>query len=115
MARKKPVVLSSGLRFDGVGEAKEHFKAVLNGTPIGSPVESSELPNVLALYADYCVASPGYTLDQKPINAYRRQNNDERPGGVHAVTTCFYVHFDDGTELDFSYGKAVSAVANHPL
>ncbi|MEP1613342.1 MAG: hypothetical protein ABJL72_15640 [Roseobacter sp.] len=73
MARKKPVVLSSGLRFDGVGEANEHFRAFLNGTPIGSLVVSSELPNVLALYAGYCVASPGYTLDKKPIIAYRTE------------------------------------------
>ncbi|WP_074962589.1 DUF3223 domain-containing protein [Jannaschia rubra] len=99
--------------FDGVGEAKEHFKAVLNGTAVGSPVEASELRNVLALYADYCVAAPGHEVDKTAVNAFRRQNNDERPGGIHAVTTCFYVHFEDGTESDFSYGKAVSAIASH--
>ena len=115
MARKKPVVLSSSINFDGVGEAKEHFKAILNGTPVGSSVSSKDLPHVLALYADYCVAVPGHTVAQRAVNAYRRQNNEERPGGVHAVTTCFYVHFEDGTETDFSYGKAVSAIANYSL
>lgn len=113
MARKRPVVLSSGLKFEGVGEAKEYFKALLNGTTVDSPVDARELPHVLALYADYCTAVPGHTVDQTAVNAYRRQNNEERPGGVHAVTTCFYVHFDNGTEMDFSYGKAVSAIANY--
>ncbi len=57
MARKKPVVLSSGLSFEGIGEAKEHFKVVLNSTPVGTSVASGDLPHVLALYADYCIAA----------------------------------------------------------
>ena len=74
---------------------------------------SSDLPHVLALYADYCIAAPGHEVDLKAVNVFRRQNNDERPGGFHAVTTCFYVQFEDGSEQDFSYGKAVSAIANY--
>ncbi len=49
MARKKPVVLSSGLSFEGIGEAKENFKVVLNNTPLDTSVASSDLPHVLAL------------------------------------------------------------------
>mgnify|MGYP001132520933 CR=1 FL=1 len=113
MARKKPVALSSGLNFEGVGEAKEHFKAILNGTIVGHAVSPNHISAVLALYRDYCIAVPGREVSHTPVNVFRRQNNEERPGGFHAVTTCFYVRFDNGQEVDFSYPKAVSAIANH--
>lgn len=112
MARKKPVALSSGVYFEGVGEAKEYFKNILNETPVGQSVSSQNLAEVLTLYRDYCIAAPGHEVQHTPVNVLRKQNNDERPGGFHAVTTCFYVQFDNGQEVDFSYIKAVSAIAN---
>lgn len=113
MARKKSVVLSSGLTFQGVGEAKEYFRNILNGTLVGQAVNSKHLSAILALYSDYCIAAPGHDVPHTPVNVFRRQNNDERPGGFYAVTTCFCVEFDNGEEVDFSYIKAVSAIANY--
>jgi len=112
MARKKPVSLSSGHSFEGVGEAKLHFKSILNDTRSDEAVDPSNLAAVLALYKDYCVAAPGHEVAHKSKNVFRRQNNDPRPDGSHAVTECFYVQFENDEEIAFSYGKAVSAIAN---
>lgn len=88
-------------------------EAILNGTLIGNAVSHSDLSDVLALYSDYCTAVTGHEGPHKPVDVIRRHNNEERSGGAYAVTTCFYVKFDNGTEVGFSYAKAVSAIANY--
>lgn len=113
MGKKKPVNLSSGLTFEAAGKANAYFKKVLNDTPLDQAVSPDNLSNVLALYKDYCNAVPGHDVPHKPINVFRRWNNDERPNGSYVTTSCFYVHFDNGVEKAFSYSKAVSAIANH--
>jgi hypothetical protein len=112
MGRKKPVKLRSGLTFEGVGEANEYFRTVLNSSDVDDCVAPKDLANAIDLYEGYCAAVLGYEVEGKPINVFCRNNNDERLGGTFAVTKCFYVRFDTEQEVPFSYGKAITAIAN---
>ena len=109
---KKPVLLNSDLKFESVGEAKQFYKDILNSTPANTEVDERYLEAVIALYVAYCKSSPGYDVDSLPTKIFCRPDATDRGFYRSVPTTCFYVRFENGEETDFSYIKAVQAVAN---
>ena len=106
MASAKPVQLSNGRTFAKAGDAREFFKAVLSDGVLNVRLVGVEHEMVDVLFRDYCRAT-NWTMPGNPVG-YRRDWNQAHG----SATRGFFVIYDNGTEDDFSYIKAVRAIAN---
>lgn len=102
----KPTLFSNGLKFDKAGDAQRHFQAILNDGDMQAPLTGAEHTAVDVLFRDYCAAT-GWPMLDEPVGYFR--------GWVRAEgrsTKGFHVRYANGNAHDFSYIKAVRAVAN---
>lgn len=104
----KPVELRNGLKFAKAGDANAFFKGILNNGDLKAYLTGEDVDVVDALFRDYCAAT-GWDLPGEPEGYFRDWNMAE-----DRATRSFYVEFVSGETDDFSYIKAVRAVANWP-
>jgi hypothetical protein len=102
----KPVQFSNGMKFDKAGDAREHFQAILNGGEMQSILSGAEHAAVDTLFRDYCAATE-WRMPDEPVGYFRDWVRAEGRS-----TKGFYVKYANGETDDFSYIKAVRAVAN---
>lgn len=102
----KPVTLSSGLSFDQAGNANAFYREILNNGELGAYLSGEAAAAVDALFKDYCAAT-NWQMPGQPEKYLRDWNMAEK-----RATRSFYVEYADGERDDFSYIKAVRAVAN---
>ena len=108
----KSVHLRSGLTFSKIKDAKEYFSEILKNTPKGTQVATEHFEQLNALFLDYCDAT-AYPVTSKPVGFSHKDNPVEISPGQFRTTSCYFVRFEDGSERDFSYIKAVSEIANY--
>lgn len=106
MGVAKPVRLRNGRNFPKAGEAEDFYKAILNTGDLRVALIGAEHEAVDALFHDYCAATE-WTMSSKPVEFYRDLNRSHE-----RTTKSFFVRFEDGEADDFSYIKAIKAVAN---
>lgn len=106
MGARKPVRLRNGQNFNKAGDAGVHFKAILNNGELRADLIGEEHSSVDALFRDYCAATD-WTMPDEPKRYFRDWNQAE-----DRTTKSFYVEYKGGATDDFSYVKAVRAVAN---
>lgn len=106
MGVAKPVHLRNGESFDKAGDAGDRFKAILNDGELRSDLVGEEHRSVDALFRDYCAAT-NWDMPGEPKRYFRDWNKAE-----DRTTKSFYVEYHGGETDDFSYVKAVRAVAN---
>lgn len=104
--RAKPVYLRNGLNFVKIEEADLYFKKTLNFGNLRDYLTGEEASAVDALYRDYCEAT-AWDMPGEPQKYFRDWNMTGK-----RATKSFYIHFSNGKQDDFSYIKAVRAVAN---
>ena len=106
MGVSKPLTLRSGQHFEKAGDAEFYFQQILNGGELRVCLIDDEHTAIDALFRDYCAATE-WTMPGVPLGYFRDINRvNER------ITKSFYVKYDRGEPDDFSYIKAVRAVAN---
>ena len=102
----KPVLFSNSMKFEKAGDAEAHFRAILNTGEMNTYLVGAERDAVDILFHDYCVATE-WKMPGEPEHYYRAWNRAEGRS-----TKGFFVEYDNGEVDDFSYIKAVRAVAN---
>jgi len=102
----KPTLFSNGMKFDKAGDAQRHFQAILNDGEMQTPLSDTEHTAVDALFRDYCAATE-WPMPDEPVGYFRDWVRAEGRS-----TKGFYVKYSNGEVDDFSYIKAVRAVAN---
>jgi hypothetical protein len=98
----KGIDLGPGLQFPSITAGREHYKPVLDATPIGQQIPPQHFNDVKILYEKYCERT-NWPLPSPPV-AFGAQLGQFN-------TKCFNVEFADGTKTSFSLEKALSAVA----
>lgn len=106
MGVRKPVLLRNGQNFDKAGDAWDHFKTILNNGELRVDLIGEEFRSIDALFRDYCAAT-NWVMPGDPKRYFRDWNQAE-----DRTTKSFYVEYEGGEKDDFSYVKAVRAVAN---
>lgn len=111
MGKAKPVNLPNGASWPKAGDATAHFQAMLaryqDNTRVTDLNDHSNLAALLEVYDS--VLPPGQpTKIGVGISHFERQREKEHPGG----SSCFFVIRIDGTSIDFSIHRAVTAAAN---
>lgn len=110
MAKAIPVYLRPGRSWSKKGDAAAHFKNMLGRYAIGERVvDEEDHADLLALLTAYDAALPD-GAPQKAGNgiAYFEKRVDQEHEGR---TKCFYVVRRDGTSDNFSYPRALDALA----
>lgn len=102
----KPVKLTNGLEFDQAGNANAFYREILNKGELGAYLSNDDAAAVDVLFRDYCAAT-NWQMPGQPERYLRDWNMAEK-----RATRSFYVEYADGERDDFSYIKAVRAVAN---
>lgn len=102
----KPVKLTNGLSFDKAGDANAFYREILNKGELGAYLGGEEAVAIDVLFKDYCSAT-NWQMPGQPEKYLRDWNMAE-----NRATRSFYVEYKDGARDDFSYLKAVRAVAN---
>ena len=102
----KPVELRNGLKFSKAGDAEEYFRRILNDEKLRDYLVGDERAAVDALFRDYCAATD-WKMPAEPEQYFRDWNK-----APERTTKSFFVEFDNGELNDFSFIKAVRAVAN---
>lgn len=102
----KPVNLSDGTHYPKAGDANEFYKGILNEGPLSVRLTGKEHDAVDVLFRGYCTVT-NWKMPGKPVGYHRDWNRAE-----DRTTKSFYVDYDNGEVDDFSYIKAVRAVAN---
>ena len=106
MGVSKPLTLRSGQHFEIAGDAELYFRQILNGGDVRVRLTDDEHIAVDALFRDYCAATE-WTMPGVPLEYFRDFNLVEE-----RTTKSFYVKYDRGEPDNFSYIKAVRAIAN---
>ena len=102
----KPVHLSNGMSFEKAGDAEAFFRAILNSGEMLTPISSEQREALNQLFNDYCSATE-WQMPAAPQEYFRDWNRAKERS-----TKSFFVRYDNGFVDDFSYIKAVRAVAN---
>jgi hypothetical protein len=101
----KKVDLSTGKSFKNIAEAKRHFSALLDATPLKAEISGGDLEDVTAVYRAYCDATD-WALPSAPVAFFPIHES-----GEGYTTRCFGVRLADGSTDRFSIQKALSAIA----
>lgn len=102
----KPTLFSNGMKFDKAGDAREYFQGILNNGEMQTLLRDVEHMDVDALFRDYCAATE-WQMPEEPTGYFRDWVRAEGRS-----TKGFHVRYASGKVDDFSYIKAVRAVAN---
>jgi hypothetical protein len=102
----KPTLFSNGMKFDKAGDAQMRFQAILNDGEMQTRLSGAEHTAVDVLFRDYCAATE-WPMPDEPVSYFRDWVRAEGRS-----TKGFYVEYANGKVDDFSYIKAVRAVAN---
>lgn len=106
MGVAKPVKLRNGRNFSKAGDAEDFYQAILNTGDLRVALIGAEHEAVDALFRDYCAATE-WAMPSEPVEFYRDLNRSHE-----RTTKSLFVRFEDGETDDFSYIKAIKAVAN---
>lgn len=107
---KKPVNLSNGMSFPQVSIAQSFFREILRSEAPGAAISVEDSLALETLYRDYCSAT-SWPITQE-ISGFSRGIETRKSVSSTIITSCFIVHFQDGTELPFSFKRACSAIAS---
>lgn len=102
----KPVELRNGLKFTKAGDAEAYFRQILHAGQLQAYLVSDEAMAVDALFRDYCEAT-SWEMPGEPEQYFRDWNK-----APDRTTKSFFVEYTSGATDDFSYIKAIRAVAN---
>jgi len=105
----KKVTIKSGVTFNTLTAAKEHFSIIREATEIGAPVAEPNRSDVLDVYHRYCAATNWQAEDAKDVTA--EWDNRKRSTGAYAQTKAFAVVTGSGATKVFSIDKALEAIA----
>ncbi len=97
----KPVTIA-GVRFATRGDAEKRCRQILNGGSINSRVEG---PDHMFVY-DLWLSRPDKLAKAggRKVVEFKRNYRDSKENW----TRCFWAVLEDGTEIDFSFKKAVT-------
>lgn len=99
-----------GVCWSKQGDATKHFKAMLGRYQIGQIITDSldhaDLAALVSIY-DHDLPAGATTKTGNGITHFTKNH----AGGPGFSTTCFYVHRNDGSKLDFSYIHAIRSAA----
>jgi len=102
----KSVSLSDGSKYPTIDEAKAAFKTILNAGPVTEALSDADARSVMVLHDDYCRATNWPVPNVARTGAKRSYSRAEG-----RTTTCFEVTFANGKTEQFSYIKALPAIA----
>lgn len=108
----KPIILSHRT-FIKKGDAEKHYldkskEVAANKTIVSNGELFIELKEIFERYCSYTkYAKPGAVI------AFTARNKTTEVNGRFITNICYYVHFDNDTEDDFSIKKALTEIANH--
>lgn len=109
MGRSIPVNLPNGRTWSKKGDAKAHFRAMLNRYPVWERVtdanDISDLSVLLTVYDANLL--PEQSKIGVGIDYFEKRPDQDHPG----ATACFFIVRTDGTSVDFSCYKALDVVA----
>jgi hypothetical protein len=101
----KPIDLGAGLRFPSISSAREHFKKILDDTPVEQRITGQQFDALKVLYEAYC-ANTDWATPSAPKAFFPKLEQQEG-----FTTKCFGVEFQDGSTDRFSLDKALTAAA----
>lgn len=109
MGRSIPVKLPNGKAWPKKGDAKEHFREMLNRYALWDQVtDTNDISDLTALLAAYDVnLPPEHSKSGVGIDHFEKRPDQEHGG----TTACFFVVRIDGTSVDFSVYKALDVAA----
>lgn len=100
----KPVQLQNGKHWPTQSAAKKHFQAILHGYGPGERItEESHIDDLDALLESYDAGWEGPKKKAKPISHFSIEHNRAEGRTSRSV----FIHYEDGSQDDFSLGKAV--------
>ena len=109
MGRSIPVVLLNGKNWSKKGDAKAHFREILNRYTVWDRVTNaddiSDLVAILTVYDENL--PPAQSKIGVGIDYFEKRPDQEHEGN----SACFFVVRTDGTSVDFSIHKALDATA----
>ena len=105
----KQVTVQSGIVFQTLKAAKDHFWKLRESTPLGERLSEPERSDVLDVYRRYCDAT-GWPAEDA-VDVTTEWDNRPRPKGTYAQTKAFAVVTASGSTNIFSVDKALEAIA----
>jgi hypothetical protein len=109
----KHVTLKSGIVFQKLRAAKNHFCKIRETTLLGTPLSEPERSDLLDIYRRYCDATPGWQAEDA-VDVTTQLDNRQRSKGTYAPTKAFAVVTASGSTI-FSVDKALEAIATSLL